>query len=127
MADTTGFSHITVCADDDDDVVIQAGIAETAPEPDAAQPAGEAGEAADEPEAEPAPHLAPEAEPAADGEPADVSEPETLRSRAARDDGYRETTLADIEGSSMSNTQKAVIVVALLGIIAFVAWYLFAR
>lgn len=117
MADTTGFSHITVCADDDDDVVIQAGIAEAAPEPDAAQPAEEAGEAADEPEAEPA----------ADGESADASEPEAPRSRTARDDGYRETTLADIEGSSMSNTQKAVIVVALLGIVAFVAWYLFAR
>lgn len=133
MADTTGFSHITVCADDDDDVVIQAGIAETAPEPDAAQPAEEAGEAAGEPEpsseseAEAAAHPASEPEPAAADEPADVSEPEAPRSRAARDDGYRETTLADIEGSSMSNTQKAVIVVALLGIIAFVAWYLFAR
>ena len=127
MADTTGFSHITVCADDDDDVVIQAGIAEAAPEPDAAQPAEEAGEAADEPEAEPASEAAPESEPAAADEPADAPEPEAPRSRAARDDGYRETTLADIEGSSMSNTQKAVIVVALLGIIAFVAWYLFAR
>lgn len=127
MADTTGFSHITVCADDDDDVVIQAGIAEAAPEPDAAQPAEEAGEAADEPEAEPASEAASEPEPAADDEPTDAPEPEVPRSRTARDDGYRETTLADIEGSSMSNTQKAVIVVALLGIIAFVAWYLFAR
>ena len=43
MADTKGFSHITVGTDDDDDVVIQAGIAEAAPEP-AASEAGKAGE-----------------------------------------------------------------------------------
>jgi hypothetical protein len=35
--------------------------------------------------------------------------------------------LSDIEGLKMSTTQKAVIVVALVGIAAFVAWYLFAR
>ena len=54
MADTKGFSHITVGTDDDDDVVIQAGIAEAAPEPAAAE-AGKAGEAPLEVEPEPEP------------------------------------------------------------------------
>lgn len=116
MADTTGFSHITVGTDDDDDVVIQAGIAEAAPEPAAAE-AEKAGEAP----------LEPEPEPADEPEPVAAPEPETPRKRPARDDGYRETTLSDIEGLKMSTTQKAVIVVALVGIAAFVAWYLFAR
>ena len=114
MADTKGFSHITVGTDDDDDVVIQAGIAEAAPEPAAAE-AGKAGEAPLE------------FEPADEPDSTAAAEPETPRKRPARDDGYRETTLSDIEGLKMSTTQKAVIVVALVGIAAFVAWYLFAR
>ncbi|MEY8460839.1 SURF2 Surfeit locus protein 2 [Eggerthellaceae bacterium 24-137] len=120
MADTTGFSHITVSTDDDDDVVIQAGIADSTFEEltdaelgdgpaDAGNPGGEEAVAESEP-------------PIAD-EPPTAEEPR----RFAADDGYRETTLDDIEGSPMSTTQKAVIVVALLGIIAFAAWYLFAR
>ncbi len=116
MADTKGFSHITVGTDDDDDVVIQAGIAEAAPEP-AASEAGKAGEAP----------LEFEPEPADEPDSTAAAEPETPRKRPARDDGYRETTLSDIEGLKMSTTQKAVIVVALVGIAAFVAWYLFAR
>ncbi|MCI9207849.1 MAG: SURF2 Surfeit locus protein 2 [Adlercreutzia caecimuris] len=118
MADTKGFSHITVGTDDDDDVVIQAGIAEAAPEP-AASEAGKAGEAPLE--------FEPEPEPADEPDSTAAAEPETPRKRPARDDGYRETTLSDIEGLKMSTTQKAVIVVALVGIAAFVAWYLFAR
>lgn len=122
MANTKGFSHITVSADDDDDVVIQAGIADGASE----EPAEEVGEDFAETAAEadaPAEGEAPESEP--DPEPA-AAEPEEVR-RAAAGDGYRETTLDDIEGAKMSTTQKVVIVVALLGIAAFVAWYLFAR
>ncbi|NBJ66938.1 SURF2 Surfeit locus protein 2 [Adlercreutzia caecimuris] len=118
MADTKGFSHITVGTDDDDDVVIQAGIAEATPEPAAAE-AGKAGEAPLE--------FEPEPEPADEPDSTAAAEPETPRKRLARDDGYRETTLSDIEGLKMSTTQKAVIVVALVGIAAFVAWYLFAR
>lgn len=120
MAEPAGFSHITVNADDDDDVVIQAGIVEDGveaacePEPD---PEPEpAAEPAIEPEPEPDPEPAPQAAPA-------VPKP----ARPAADDGYRATTLADIEGSSMSRTQKAVIVVAVLAIVAFVLWYNFAR
>lgn len=120
MADTTGFSHITVSTDDDDDVVIQAGIADSAFEELTDAESGEG----------------PADAGISDGEEA-VAESETSTAdelpvaekprRSATDDGYRETTLDDIEGSPMPTTQKAVIVVALLGIIAFVAWYLIAH
>lgn len=131
MADTPGFTHITVSTDDDDDVVIQAGIADGPAE------AEEGTEAADE-AAEPAADAPEEAEPDADAEAdADAVEPEAAPApepaaapaeapRAERD-GYRETTLDDLAEGKMSTTQKAVIVVALLGIAAFVAWYLLAR
>ncbi len=92
MTDATGFTHITVSTDDDDDVVIQAGIADDPAEAPAVP--------------EPAPTPAPAPRP---------------------DDGYRETTLEDIQSAPMSSTQKVVIVVALLGIIAFAAWYFLAR
>ena len=124
MAEPAGFSHITVNADDDDDVVIQAGIVE------------DGAEVADEPDGEPGPRPEPAADPAIepepDLEPVDEPEPQAAPAapepaRPAADDGYRATTLADIEGSSMSRTQKAVIVVAVLAIVAFVLWYNFAR
>lgn len=129
MADTTGFTHITVSTDDDD-VVIQAGIAdapvapETPPESDEGSIAagGEPALAtADGPAEVDAPEMAAGDAPAsADGAPAT---PAAVRS----DDGYRETTLQDIEDAKMSSTQKVVIIAALLGIIAFVAWYVLAR
>ena len=40
---------------------------------------------------------------------------------------FRETTLDDLESTRMSTTQKAIIVVAVLGVIAFTAWYLLAH
>ena len=40
---------------------------------------------------------------------------------------YHETTLDDLESTRMSTTQKAIIVVAVLGVIAFAAWYLLAH
>ena len=40
---------------------------------------------------------------------------------------FRETTLDDLESTRMSTTQKAIIVVAVLGVIAFAAWYLLAH
>lgn len=115
MADTTGFSHITVSTDDDDDVVIQAGIAEETD--DAAAVAACCEEAVEAEE---------EGLPAAASEPVAQEKSSIAQPRRA-EDGYRETTLADIEGEKMTTTQKAVIVIALIGIAAFVAWYLFAR
>ncbi|WP_304426591.1 SURF2 Surfeit locus protein 2 [uncultured Adlercreutzia sp.] len=144
MADPQGFSHITVTAADDDDIVIQAGIVEAAePEPEP-EP-----EVEFEPEQEPEPEPEPEAELESDvrqgpggashseedargeaeEEPAEMRHPSGALSHdeAAPSDGYHETTLADLESVKMSRAQKAVIVVALLGIVAFVAWYLLAH
>ena len=118
IADNLGFSHITVTADEDEDIVIQAGVVD---EPSAKEPSVSA--------------PTPEAAPAADGgaEAAEVAaaaevapEPPARSRPAAPDDGYRETTLEDIESAKMSGTQKAVILVAMLGIAAFVLWYLLA-
>lgn len=125
MADNLGFSHITVTADEDEDIVIQAGVVDepSAKEPSVSAPASEAAPAAD------GGTEAAEVAPAADGgaEAAEVAPEPPARSRpAAPDDGYRETTLEDIESAKMSGTQKAVILVAMLGIAAFVLWYLLA-
>lgn len=48
------------------------------------------------------------------------------RASAADDDGYRATTLEDVEGVKMSLTQKIIIVLAVAGVAAFVVWYMFA-
>lgn len=101
MANSKEFSHITVTADDDDDVVIQAGVVE---EP--------AAEEADDAVAEAVEEAAVEKEGA--GETADAV-------------SYHETTLDDLEATKMSTTQKVIIVVAVLGIVAFAAWYLLAH
>mgnify|MGYP000347359883 CR=1 FL=1 len=101
MANSKEFSHITVTADDDDDVVIQAGVVE---EP--------AAEEADDAVAEAVEEAAVEKEGA--GETADAA-------------SYHETTLDDLEATKMSTTQKVIIVVAVLGIVAFAAWYLLAH
>ena len=133
MADPQGFSHITVTAADDDDIVIQAGIVEDVePEPESEQEPG--------PELEPEPesdvrqspggvsHSEEDISGEAEEEPAEMRHPSgALSHEGAPSDGYHETTLADLESVKMSRAQKAVIVVALLGIVAFVAWYLLAR
>ena len=110
MANSKEFSHITVTADDDDDVVIQAGVVEEAP---LEEPVDEPGaEEADDAVAEAVEEAAVEKEGA--GETADAA-------------SYHETTLDDLEATKMSTTQKVIIVVAVLGIVAFAAWYLLAH
>ena len=37
--------------------------------------------------------------------------------------GYEETTLADLEDTKMSGMQKGIIAVALIGIVAFIVYY----
>ena len=44
---------------------------------------------------------------------------------AESEEGYRPTTLEDIDSSRMPKAQIAVIVVAVLGLAAFAAWYIF--
>lgn len=129
--DAQKFSHISVASDDEDDVVIEAGAPRSRSygegEP-AAQPSGDEAAASEVPI---------EAAEAAGGEGS--SEPPSRAStsapeRAAKADkpakasaparkGYEETTLEDLEGTKMSGMQKGIIAVALIGIAAFIVYY----
>lgn len=132
------FSHISVASDDEDDVVIEAGaprFRSYGEGESAAQPAGDeaaasaanktsaagggegfadrasAGAAPAERVSAPAPERA-----------AKVDKPARKASAPARK-GYEETTLEDLEGTKMSGMQKGIIAVALIGIAAFIVYY----
>ena len=129
--DAQKFSHISVASDDEDDVVIEAGAprsrsygeGESASQPSgdeaaASEVATEAaaadgGEGSSEPPSRaftPAPERAAKAD-----KPAKASAP----ARKC----YEETTLEDLEGTKMSGMQKGIIAVALIGIAAFIVYY----
>lgn len=127
--DAQKFSHISVASDDEDDVVIEAGTPRFRSygegEP-AAQPAGDeatsaanktaAADGGEGPSESPSRASTPAPERAAKADkPAKASAP-------ARK-GYEETTLADLEGTKMSGMQKGIIAVALIGIAAFIVYY----
>ena len=129
--DAQKFSHISVASDDEDDVVIEAGAprsrsygeGESASQPSgdeaaASEVATEAAEAGGgEGSSEPSPQAcAPASERAAKaGKPAKAS--------ASARKGYEETTLEDLESTKMSSMQKGIIAVALIGIVAFIVYY----
>lgn len=142
MPDQQRFSHITVSTDDDDEIVIHAGapasgiasqMADTgaaAPEPSAVDAADEVADAvAPRPES----HVAPTTDDASEAS-VDASETasrdggavavESTRAtdRAKRKDEYRETTLEDLEETKAPLTQRIVIVIAVLLIVAFVVY-----
>lgn len=122
MANPQEFSHITVTADEDD-VVIQAGAVEEAVVEEA--PAAEVDDARDED-----PESAPEDVSSASGRNAEVpasSEAASASATTPTAPTAREKALDDLESTRMSTTQKAIIVVAVLGVIAFAAWYLLAH
>ena len=48
---------------------------------------------------------------------------QTPQQQVPKQDGYQATTLDDLISSKMSTTQKVIIVLAVLGILAFVLWY----
>ena len=138
--DAQKFSHISVASDDEDDVVIEAGAprsrsygegestsqpardeaagsaaATDAPARAAATEAAEAdgGEGSSEPPSRastPAPERA-----------AKADKPATASASARK--GYEETTLEDLESTKMSGMQKGIIAVALIGIAAFIVYY----
>ena len=129
--DAQKFSHISVASDDEDDVVIEAGAPRS-------RSYGE-GESASQPAGDEAPaRAAATVATAADGGEG-PSEPPSRAStpapeRAAKADkpakasaparkGYEETTLEDLEGTKMSGMQKGIIAVALIGIAAFIVYY----
>lgn len=125
--DAQKFSHISVASDDEDDVVIEAGAPRFRSygegEP-AAQPAGD--EAANKtfaagggegPSESPSRASTPAPERAVKAD-----KPARKASAPARK-GYEETTLEDLEGTKMSGMQKGIIAVALIGIVAFIVYY----
>ena len=125
MANPQEFSHITVTADEDD-VVIQAGAVEETVVEEA--PAAEVDDAREEDlesaGADASSASAHNAEVPASSE----TTPTTPTAREKADAApFRETTLDDLESTRMSTPQKAIIVVAVLGVIAFAAWYLLAH
>ena len=129
--DAQKFSHISVASDDEDDVVIEAGAprsrsygegesasqsagdeapARAAANKTAAADGGEAPSESPSRASTPAPERAVKAD-----KPAKASAP-------ARK-GYEETTLEDLESAKMSGMQKGIIAVALIGIAAFIVYY----
>ena len=128
--DAQKFSHISVASDDEDDVVIEAGTPRFRSygegEP-AAQPAGdEATSAANKTAAadggEGSSESPSRASTPAPERAAKADKPARKASAPARK-GYEETTLADLEGTKMSGMQKGIIAVALIGIAAFIVYY----
>ena len=129
--DAQKFSHIRVASDDEDDVVIEAGAPRSRsygegepvsqPARDEAEASATANVAAEaggvEGSSEPSPQAcAPAPERAAKaGKPAKAS--------ASARKGYEETTLEDLESTKMSGMQKGIIAVALIGIAAFIVYY----
>lgn len=129
--DAQKFSHTSVASDDEDDVVIEAGAPRS-------RSYGE-GESVSQPARDEAPARAAATEATAADGGEGSSEPPSRAStpapeRAAKADkpakasaparkGYEETTLADLEGTKMSGMQKGIIAVALIGIAAFIVYY----
>ena len=136
--DAQKFSHISVTSDDEDDVVIEAGAPRSRSYGEgesAARPAGDEAPAraaaTEATEADGGEGFADRASAgAAPAERASTPAPE----RAAKADkpatasastrkGYEETTLEDLESTKMSGMQKGIIAVALIGIAAFIVYY----
>ena len=121
MADDKRFSHITVNAGEDDDVVIQAGAYAPAPQVQA--------EDAEEVHADQAQWEAEapagESDPAYEPEPATAFEPKpAVPQHAARPaDDYSEQTLEDLEAGPMSGMQKAVLAGVAIIIVAAIVYF----
>lgn len=128
--DAQKFSHISVASDDEDDVVIEAGTPRFRSygegEP-AAQPAGDEATSAANKTAAAGGGEGPSESPSRASTPAPeravkADKPARRTSAPARK-GYEETTLEDLEGTKMSGMQKGIIAVALIGIAAFIVYY----
>lgn len=130
--DAQKFSHISVASDDEDDVVIEAGaprsrsygegefVSQPARDEAPARAAASAAIAADGGEG--SSELPSRASTPAPERAAKADKPARKASAPARK-GYEETTLADLEGTKMSGMQKGIIAVALIGIVAFIVYY----
>lgn len=128
--DAQKFSHISVASDDEDDVVIEAGAPRSRSYGEgesAARPAGDeatsaanktaAADGGEGPSESPSRAFTPAPERAVKAD-----KPARKTSAPARK-GYEETTLEDLESTKMSGMQKGIIAVALIGIAAFIVYY----
>lgn len=120
MAEVSGFKHISVSADSDDDVVIWAGAEGASSEvPDSAQiNKGASAEAPDSTQTNQG--ALKESSDSAKPAPAPV---ERTAQPAAKNQGYRETTLDDLKSEPMSKTQKIIIACAIAAVAAAVVYY----
>ena len=127
--DAQKFSHISVASDDEDDVVIEAGAPRSRSygegEP-AAQPAGDEATSAANKTAAAGGGEGPSESPSRASTPAPeraAKADKPAKTSAPARKGYEETTLEDLEGTKMSGMQKGIIAVALIGIAAFIVYY----
>lgn len=146
-SDKRPFTHITVNADEEDDLVIQAG-AVSAGEPSCGggDPSGEdaasGGASADADHAEGCADAlrehgdddrdadldADEDAAASEAACSDASEEEGASVRRAGAEKPREgTSLQDLENAKMGGLQKAIVAVAVLAVVAFAVYYIFFR
>lgn len=129
MAEVSGFKHISVSTDSDDDVVIWAGTEQASAEAcDSARAFNVAGADAERTSSEvrdsaqinqgASSEVPDSAKPA----PAPVPVKRTAQS-GVKDQGYRETTLDDLKSEPMSKTQKIIIACAIAAVAAAVVYY----
>lgn len=131
MASDKQFSHITVNAAEEDDVVIQAG----SPRPQADEPASPSASPVSQDDVEVAPEAAtaaaagePEAFEASAEQVFESPEPQGPGASDAPADtpaapAWREQTLEDLEAGPMSNMQKIVLGAAAVFVIVALVWY----
>lgn len=128
--DAQKFSHISVASDDEDDVVIEAGAprfrsygeGEPAVQPARDEAATSAANKTAEADGGEGPSESPSRASTPAPERAAKADKPAKASAPARK-GYEETTLEDLEGTKMSGMQKGIIAVALIGIVAFIVYY----
>ena len=119
MAEVSGFKHISVSADSDDDVVIWAGTEQASAEAcDSARTFNVAGAEGASLEVPDSVQFNQASQPAQ--APAPV---ERTAQPAAEDRGYRETTLDDLKSEPMYKTQKIIIACAIAAVAAAVVYY----
>lgn len=99
MAESSPHRTITIHPPDEEEIVIEAGIG-FQDAPDASL------------------------EKATAGDDSDTGTPVKPTVSTKSSDGYEPTTLEDLQSSPVSTTQRVIIVLAVVGLAAFVLWYL---
>ena len=127
MAEVSGFKHISVSADSEDDVVIWAGTEQASAEAcDSARAFNVAGAERTSSEVRDSVQInqgaSSEVPDSAKPAPAPAPVKRTAQS-GVKDQGYRETTLDDLKSEPMSKTQKIIIACAIAAVAAAIVYY----